>query len=258
MRNRKSLLLLALLLSTGAAGLAVAADTPVAGDKPARAKLDTNGDGFIDRAEAAKAPRLAAQFFDAVLRLAGELTAGQASQCLWAAASLLSGGAGGGAPSLAPLADAAARLAGDFTAAEAANALWAAATLGLTSAAVVEPLAAAAARGAAAFNAQNAANSLWAAAATGRRGSGVTSCWWPAGATSKSWTSICNDGSLRPDGPGRIAARPQRPLAAARLGVHLDISAGAAHGRAGLGHILDGPAHARAQPAAGDAQGAGA
>lgn len=62
MRNRKSLLLLALLLSTGAAGLAVAADTPAAADKPARAKLDTNGDGFIDRAEAAKSPRLAAQF----------------------------------------------------------------------------------------------------------------------------------------------------------------------------------------------------
>jgi len=62
MRNRKSLLLLALLLSTGAAGLAVAADTPAAADKPARAKLDTNGDGFIDRTEAAKSPRLAAQF----------------------------------------------------------------------------------------------------------------------------------------------------------------------------------------------------
>ncbi len=62
MRNRKSLLLLALLLSTGAAGLAVAADTPAAADKPARAKLDSNGDGFIDRTEAAKAPRLAAQF----------------------------------------------------------------------------------------------------------------------------------------------------------------------------------------------------
>ena len=62
MRNRKSLLLLALLLSTGAAGLAVAADTPAAADKPARGKLDSNGDGFIDRTEAAKAPRLAAQF----------------------------------------------------------------------------------------------------------------------------------------------------------------------------------------------------
>ncbi|MCF7751995.1 EF-hand domain-containing protein [Bacillus subtilis subsp. subtilis] len=62
MRNRKSLLLLALLLSTGAAGLAVAADVPAPADKPDRARLDTNGDGVIDRAEAAKAPRLAAQF----------------------------------------------------------------------------------------------------------------------------------------------------------------------------------------------------
>ncbi len=62
MRNRKPLLLLALLLSTGAAGLAVAADAPTPADPPARAKLDTNGDGFIDRTEAAKAPRLAAQF----------------------------------------------------------------------------------------------------------------------------------------------------------------------------------------------------
>ncbi len=62
MRNRKPLLLLALLFSTGVAGLAVAADTPATADKPARAKLDTNGDGFIDRSEAAKAPRLAAQF----------------------------------------------------------------------------------------------------------------------------------------------------------------------------------------------------
>lgn len=62
MRNRKPLLLLALLFSTGAAGLAVAADTPVPAEKPARARLDTNGDGFIDRSEAAKAPRLAAQF----------------------------------------------------------------------------------------------------------------------------------------------------------------------------------------------------
>lgn len=62
MRNRKPLLLLALLMTTGAAGLAVAADTPTAGDKPARVKLDTNGDGFIDRSEAAKAPRLAEKF----------------------------------------------------------------------------------------------------------------------------------------------------------------------------------------------------
>jgi Ca2+-binding EF-hand superfamily protein len=62
MRNRKPLLLLALLLSTGAAGLAMAADVPPPAGAPPRAKLDTNGDGVIDRAEAAKAPRLAAQF----------------------------------------------------------------------------------------------------------------------------------------------------------------------------------------------------
>ncbi|WP_141057242.1 EF-hand domain-containing protein [Stenotrophomonas rhizophila] len=62
MRNRKPLLLLALLLSTGAAGLAMAADVPPPASAPPRAKLDTNGDGVIDRAEAAKAPRLAAQF----------------------------------------------------------------------------------------------------------------------------------------------------------------------------------------------------
>lgn len=62
MRNRKPLLLLALLLSTGAAGLAMAADVPPPAGAPPRAKLDTNGDGLIDRAEAAKAPRLAAQF----------------------------------------------------------------------------------------------------------------------------------------------------------------------------------------------------
>jgi Ca2+-binding EF-hand superfamily protein len=62
MRNRNPLLLLALLMTTGAAGLAVAADAPTPTGAPARAALDTNGDGFIDRAEAAKAPRLAAQF----------------------------------------------------------------------------------------------------------------------------------------------------------------------------------------------------
>lgn len=62
MRNRKPLLLLALLLSTGAAGLAMAADVPPPAGAPPRAKLDTNGDGVIDRAEAAKTPRLAAQF----------------------------------------------------------------------------------------------------------------------------------------------------------------------------------------------------
>jgi Ca2+-binding EF-hand superfamily protein len=62
MRNRKPLLLLALLMTTGTAGLAIAADAPATPDKPARATLDTNGDGFVDRTEAAKAPRLAEKF----------------------------------------------------------------------------------------------------------------------------------------------------------------------------------------------------
>lgn len=64
MRNRNPLMLLALLMTTGAAGLAVAAPAapPAPVPPPPRASLDTNGDGFVDRAEAAKAPRLAAQF----------------------------------------------------------------------------------------------------------------------------------------------------------------------------------------------------
>ncbi|MBH1662801.1 EF-hand domain-containing protein [Stenotrophomonas maltophilia] len=54
-------LLLALLLGTSASGIALAADTPAT---PAQrpAKLDTNGDGMIDRSEAAANPRLAAKF----------------------------------------------------------------------------------------------------------------------------------------------------------------------------------------------------
>jgi len=62
MRNRNPLLLMALLMTTVATGLAVAADAPPPTGAPARATLDTNGDGFIDRTEAAKAPRLAAKF----------------------------------------------------------------------------------------------------------------------------------------------------------------------------------------------------
>ena len=53
-------LLLALLLSTSATGIALAADAPRSPQRPV--KLDTNNDGFIDRAEAAAAPRLAARF----------------------------------------------------------------------------------------------------------------------------------------------------------------------------------------------------
>ncbi|TGT79965.1 EF-hand domain-containing protein, partial [Mesorhizobium sp. M8A.F.Ca.ET.161.01.1.1] len=54
-------LLLALLLGTSASGIALAADTP-ATPAPRPAKLDTNGDGVIDRSEAAANPRLAAKF----------------------------------------------------------------------------------------------------------------------------------------------------------------------------------------------------
>lgn len=53
-------LLLALLLGTSATGIALAADTPAPSPRPA--KLDTNNDGFVDRSEAAQAPRLLARF----------------------------------------------------------------------------------------------------------------------------------------------------------------------------------------------------
>ncbi len=53
-------LLLALLLSTSAAGVALAADVPPAAQRPV--KLDTNNDGFIDRKEASASPRLAERF----------------------------------------------------------------------------------------------------------------------------------------------------------------------------------------------------
>ncbi len=56
-------LLLALLLGTSATGIALAA-SPVAPAtaKPQAIKLDSNGDGVIDRKEAAASPRLAARF----------------------------------------------------------------------------------------------------------------------------------------------------------------------------------------------------
>ncbi|WP_184408728.1 EF-hand domain-containing protein [Xanthomonas sp. 3075] len=59
--SRKPFLALAVLaaLSTGSA---FAATPPAAGDAPRPAKLDTNGDGMIDRSEAAADPKLAAQF----------------------------------------------------------------------------------------------------------------------------------------------------------------------------------------------------
>lgn len=61
MTSRKPFLALAVLaaLSTGAA---FAATVPASGDAARPAKLDKNGDGVIDRSEAAADPALAAQF----------------------------------------------------------------------------------------------------------------------------------------------------------------------------------------------------
>ena len=60
--TRKTLLTLGVLtaLSAGTAFAATQADTAAA--KPTRASLDTNSDGSIDRAEAAKSPRLLEKF----------------------------------------------------------------------------------------------------------------------------------------------------------------------------------------------------
>lgn len=60
MTHRKPLILLAVLLATSVAGLAVAA-SPAGQAQPAP-RLDTNGDGVIDRQEAAANPRLSQRF----------------------------------------------------------------------------------------------------------------------------------------------------------------------------------------------------
>ena len=62
MTQRTSLTLLAVLLATSATGVALAAATP---SQPAAPRMDANGDGVIDRQEAAAYPRLA-QRFDAL------------------------------------------------------------------------------------------------------------------------------------------------------------------------------------------------
>jgi Ca2+-binding EF-hand superfamily protein len=65
--TRKTMLTLAVLTAL-AAGTAFAATTPASsapaadGQPAPRAKLDSNGDGSVDRAEAAKYPRLAGKF----------------------------------------------------------------------------------------------------------------------------------------------------------------------------------------------------
>lgn len=61
--NRKTLLTLAILTAFSAGTAFAATQAPVEGTLPApRAKLDVNGDGSIDRTEAAAHPRLAEKF----------------------------------------------------------------------------------------------------------------------------------------------------------------------------------------------------
>ncbi|MFT3756018.1 MAG: EF-hand domain-containing protein [Pseudoxanthomonas sp.] len=63
--NRKNLLMMAVLVALSGVAVAHAADQKAAeqkADTTARVKLDANGDGVIDKAEAAKFPHLAAQF----------------------------------------------------------------------------------------------------------------------------------------------------------------------------------------------------
>lgn len=60
--TRKNLLMMAVLVALTGAGAAFAAGQASDTAKPARAKIDANGDGFIDKAEAAKFPRLAEKF----------------------------------------------------------------------------------------------------------------------------------------------------------------------------------------------------
>jgi len=61
MTHRKPLIVLAVLAALGSAP-AFAVDMPPAGEPHGVAKLDRNGDGFVDRGEAATAPRLAERF----------------------------------------------------------------------------------------------------------------------------------------------------------------------------------------------------
>ncbi|SOD57610.1 EF hand [Pseudoxanthomonas wuyuanensis] len=78
--TRKTLLMMAVLTALGA-GSAIAATTPdTAGKRAERIKLDANGDGFIDRAEAAAHPRLAAMFDELDKNKDGKLSADERPQ----------------------------------------------------------------------------------------------------------------------------------------------------------------------------------
>ncbi|MEE7565999.1 calcium-binding protein, partial [Xanthomonas sp. Kuri4-3] len=56
MTYRKPLLVLAVLAAMSTATVTAFADPALDAPKPGPAKLDKNGDGFIDRSEAAAAP----------------------------------------------------------------------------------------------------------------------------------------------------------------------------------------------------------
>jgi Ca2+-binding EF-hand superfamily protein len=61
--TRKNLMMMAVLVALTGAGVAFAAEQQASdAGKSAFARIDTNGDGFIDKTEAAKFPRLAARF----------------------------------------------------------------------------------------------------------------------------------------------------------------------------------------------------
>lgn len=78
--TRKTLLMMAVLTALGA-GSAIAATTPdTAGKRTERVKLDTNGDGFIDRTEAAAHPRLAEMFDELDKNKDGKLSADERPQ----------------------------------------------------------------------------------------------------------------------------------------------------------------------------------
>ncbi len=78
--TRKTLLMMAVLAALGA-GAAVAATPPdTAGKRTERLVLDKNGDGFIDRAEAAAHPRLAGKFDELDKNKDGKLSADERPQ----------------------------------------------------------------------------------------------------------------------------------------------------------------------------------
>lgn len=77
---RKTLIAAALLAAIAGAAIAAPQDTAVADRADARVKLDANGDGAIDRTEAAAHPRLAQKFDQLDTDKDGKLTAAERPQ----------------------------------------------------------------------------------------------------------------------------------------------------------------------------------